>query len=324
MKKGPMLVLAFGGYLTITGKLSLGALLAFFYFSGRLFSPVAEIIGQYLVIQRASVGVERLYEYLDRDSAINEPDRPVDIPGGPLSIEFTHVYFRYQSREQVLSDLSFSVSSGETVGIVGTSGAGKSTIANLIYRFWDVESGEVSISGINVKNVSLDSLRSRMAIVSQETALFHDSVRGNLLLANPDASQSDIEDACTVAGIHEFVTSLPERYDTVVGERGVKLSGGQRQRLSIARAILRNPDLVLFDEATSHLDSETEALVQHALNQLTKSRTSILIAHRLSTLTACDRIIVLENGNVIEEGSHSEHMQAGGTYHRLWKKQTTQ
>jgi ATP-binding cassette, subfamily B, bacterial len=318
---GPMLVIALGGYLTIIGTMSIGTMLAFFYFSGRLYAPVGEIIGQYLAMQRAKVGVTRIYEYLDREPAIEDAADPVPLPAGSLSVQFDDVSFAYD-RQQVFTSIAFSVAPGETVGIVGASGAGKSTIANLIYRFWDAQSGAVRIGGVDVRDVAIRGLRSRLGIVSQDTILFHDSVIGNLRLAKPEATPDEIEHACETAGIHEFVSSLPEKYETVVGERGVKLSGGQRQRISIARAVLQNPDILLLDEATSHLDSETENLVQSALYKIARDRTSILIAHRLSTLSACDRLIVVDNRTVSETGTHTELLSKRGMYHKLWTRQT--
>ena len=317
---GPMLVIAIGGILTVKGSMSIGTMLAFFYFSGRLYAPVGEIVGQYLSLQRARVGVTRIYEYFGRESAIKEKKEPISIPNGSLSVEFDNVSFAYD-REDVLNSLSFYIGPGETVGIVGTSGAGKSTIANLVCRFWDTQSGAVRIGGVDVRDASIRSVRSRIGIVSQDTILFHDSVLGNLRLARLSATEDEIDTACKIAGIHEFIVSLPEKYNTVLGERGVKVSGGQRQRLSIARAILRDPDILLLDEATSHLDSETEDLVQSALYEIARNRTTILIAHRLSTLSACDRLIVIDGGAVSEVGTHAELIEKRGIYFSFLERQ---
>jgi ABC-type multidrug transport system fused ATPase/permease subunit len=319
---GPMLVIVLGGYLNIKGLLSLGSLLAFFYFSGRMFAPISQIVNQYLALQRAKVGVRRIYEYLNRQPTIQEPQQPKKLPYGSLSVEFDSVEFSYADGRSVFSSLSLVVRPGESVGIVGASGAGKSTITNLIYRFWETKSGIVRVGGENVRNVSLKELRSRLGIVSQETVLFHDSIIENLRIANPAATLEEIQNACDTAGIIEFIQNLPDGFDTVVGEKGVKLSGGQRQRLSIARAVLRDPDILLLDEATSHLDSETERAVQNALNRVACDRTTIVIAHRLSTLTSCDRLVVVENGVIVEEGSHTGLLSKGGTYHKLWMLQT--
>lgn len=319
---GPMIVVAVGGYLTIRGSLSLGALLAFFYFSGRMFAPVGSIITQTLALQRARVGLGRIYEYFDREPAIKEPAVPRPLSEGPLAVELESVSFAYEDGRPVFSGLTMTINAGETVGIVGATGAGKSTIANLIYRFWDVNSGTLRINGIDIQQLSLSELRSRLGIVSQETILFHDTIEENLRLACPDVSMKQIEDACTIAGIWEFIQTLPDGLKTVIGEKGVKLSGGQRQRLSIARAVLRNPDLLLLDEATSHLDSETERSVQDALNTVTQDRTTIIIAHRLSTLTFCDRILVLDDGKVVETGDHISLLEQEGLYYKLWNIQS--
>jgi ATP-binding cassette, subfamily B, bacterial MsbA len=235
-------------------------------------------------------------------------------------IRFEGVTFRYDD-EAVLRDVSFEVAAGERIALVGPSGAGKTTLVNLLPRFYDVTSGRILLNGADLRDYTLRSLRRQIGLVTQETFLFNDSIAANIAYGSPDATRERIEEAARQAQAHEFVTALPQGYETVVGERGVRLSGGQRQRLAIARAILRNPPILILDEATSALDTESERLVQAALESVMAGRTVFAIAHRLSTITRCNRILVLDSGRVVESGTHSELLAAGGLYRRLYDLQ---
>ena len=319
---GPIFVLIYGGYLSINNKLSIGTFLTFFYFCNKLITPITQIIEKYLQLQRSKVAINRIYEYLDKTAEVQLKDIPTTLDNVPLSVEFKNVDFSYSDNQPILKSLSLKIDPGQVVGIVGKSGAGKSTIANLIYRFYDIQKGEILINNIDIKELSTDNLRNNLGIVSQETILFHDTIIENLKLANPKAKEKDIVECCKLAGIDSFINTLPKKYNTIIGENGTKLSGGQRQRLSIARAYLRNPKLIILDEATSSLDSYNEHLFQNSLKSLTDNRTTIIIAHRLSTLSLCDKIIVIDDGEAIEEGTHHDLLKKSELYRRLWQLQS--
>jgi ATP-binding cassette subfamily B protein len=305
----PMIVLSFGGAFYVFGTLSLGALIAFFYFCGRLFSPVENIVQQYLLFQRMQVGLERVNEYYERRAMIDKNGERV-LPRTPLAVEFDHVHFSYGKGRRIHSELSFILEAGKSLGISGASGIGKSTIANLLFRFWEPESGCIKIAGEDIQDLDIDKLRSRIGIVSQDTILFHDTISENLLLANPEATLGSLQHACKVAGILDFIEGLPEGFNTIVGERGVKLSGGQRQRLSIARVVLKNPDIIIFDEATSHLDSELENKILASISEIAKGKTLLMIAHRLSTLKDCDLFLELSDSGARVFSSYDELLEA--------------
>jgi ATP-binding cassette subfamily B protein len=269
--------------------------------------------------QRAYASAERVFGLMDEPARIPEREDAPDLVVRAGRVEYDHVSFGYDSSEhQVVEDVSFSVEGGDTVALVGPTGAGKSTLLRLLLRLYDVDEGSIEIDGQDVRDVSVSSLRRSMGYVSQETFLFHGTVKENIAYGSFDATDEEIVAAAKAAEAHEFVQNLPDEYDTMVGERGVKLSGGQRQRIAIARAVLRDPDILVLDEATSDVDTETEMLIQRSLDRLTENRTTFAIAHRLSTIKDADQIVVVEDGRVAERGTHEELIEANGLYAHLW------
>jgi len=252
---------------------------------------------------------------------IADAPNALPIPKIKGDIEFEHVYFSYSKGKEVLKDINFTIKQGQMTALVGLSGAGKTTITNLLARFYDPDSGTIRIDGYDIREVTLESLRKQIGMVTQDTYVFNATIKENLLYAKPSATDKEIERACKVANIHDFIMGLPNGYDTVVGERGTKLSGGEKQRLSIARALLKDPRIIILDEATSSLDSLSEMLIQEAIKPLLEGRTSIVIAHRLSTIIAADQILVMDKGRIVERGTHHELLQAGGLYRELYEKQ---
>lgn len=310
----------FGGHLHFRYGLSLGTIVAFTTYLGRLYGPVGNLANVRVEFVRSMAHFERLFEYLDASPEIVGGARELIRPQG--GVEFANVTFAYQPGEKpVLENVSFRVAPGQMVALVGPSGAGKTTITYLIPRLYDPTVGHVLIDGTDAREFTLSSLRRHIGVVTQETFLFHTSVRENLLFANPDATDEQIREACRQADIHGRIMALPDGYDTLVGERGYKLSGGEKQRLAIARVILKQPRILILDEATSSLDSESEAQVQAALERLMIGRTSIVIAHRLSTVLSADLILVLHDGHIIEQGSHAQLLKETGLYSRLFHQQ---
>jgi subfamily B ATP-binding cassette protein MsbA len=275
--------------------------------------------------QEAVGAAERVFEILDTPPAISDPAAPAALPA-PVrgAVHFEHITFRYLAEPDAtwaLDDVELDVAPGEVVALVGPSGAGKTTLVSLLPRFWDVNQGRILLDGIDIRSLRLEDLRSAIGIVPQEPALFSGTIRENIAYARPDASIGEIEAAARAAHAHEFIERLPQGYQTLVGERGIKLSGGQRQRIAIARAILKDPAVLILDEATSSLDNESERLIEDALSKLLVGRTTLIIAHRLSTVRRADRLVVLDQGRIVEEGSHEALLAAGGLYARLYQRQ---
>ena len=320
---GPAVVWFGGGWYAIAGSLQVGVIVAFVSFiQGRLYGPAASLAGIQVQIVSALAVFERIFDYLDMQPEEYEPKDAVVLAGVRGEIAFENVTFSYGAPSRdVLDDVSFHVDAGEAVAFVGPSGAGKTTITQLVPRFYDPQSGRVLIDGHDVRTIALESLRRDVGIVTQETYLFHDTIASNLRYGKPDATDAELAAAARAANIHDFIASLPDGYETVVGERGHKLSGGERQRLAIARVLLKDPRILILDEATSSLDSENEAAIQAALVTVMRGRTSLVIAHRLSTILAADTIFVVDAGRIVESGRHAELLVRGGLYARLYRTQ---
>ena len=325
MSAGPIALYLLGGLVMLKygdGSLTVGDVTVMVSLLGRLYRPVNLLMNMHVDVVRSMARFTRLFDYYDMPVEIqNKPDAIV--PPGEVEgdLEFINVDFHYNEETPVLKDVSFTVDKGKSVAIVGASGAGKSTIISLIPRLYDVLGGQILLDGHDLRDLDLKWLRSNIGIVTQDTYLFNDTIRNNLLYADPDATEEMLVDACKKANIHDFITSLPHGYDTEVGNRGIKLSGGERQRVAIARVILKNPGFILLDEATSSLDSISESLIQSAIEPLLKGKSSLVIAHRLSTIMSCDEILVLEQGRLVERGTHSELLALGGVYRELYETQ---
>jgi ATP-binding cassette, subfamily B, bacterial len=334
------LVYGWGGILAVHGALDVGTVVALTAYLSRLYGPLTSLSNINVDIMTALVSFERVFEVLDLPPMIAEKPDAVVIPRGPARVQFDHVGFSYPTAEEVslaslesvatldrtqtdpvLFDVSFEINPGELVALVGPSGAGKTTLSHLVPRLYDVRSGAVRVHGIDVRDATLDSLRESIGMVTQDAHMFHESIRSNLLYARPDASDDEVTEALRGAQILPLVESLPDGLDTLVGDRGYRLSGGEKQRLAIARLLLKAPDIVVLDEATAHLDSESELAVQDALRTALTGRTSLVIAHRLSTVRDADQILVVDGGRIVERGGHDELLAAGGLYSELYKTQ---
>ncbi|MFD7529626.1 MULTISPECIES: ABC transporter ATP-binding protein [unclassified Streptomyces] len=334
------LVYGLGGFYALRGQLDAGAVVALALLLTRLYAPLTALAGARVEVMSALVSFERVFEVLDLKPLIDQKPDARAVPDGPVSVEFDQVRFGYPSAdkvslasledvasldtrggEEVLRGISFRAEPGQTVALVGSSGAGKSTIAQLLPRLYDTDEGSVRIGGVDVRDLTSDTLRDTLGMVTQDGHLFHESVRANLLLARPGAAEEDLWDALRRSRLDGLVASLPDGLDTVVGERGYRLSGGERQRLTIARLLLARQRVVILDEATAHLDNTSEAAVQEALTEALAGRTAVVIAHRLSTVRAADLILVVESGRIVERGTHEELLAAGGRYEELYRTQ---
>jgi subfamily B ATP-binding cassette protein MsbA len=314
-------ILWFGGYQVVNGALTAGALVAFLTYAVNLANPVKRISRVYGTINKAMAAAERVFNVLDTEEKLKDKPNAIELPKISGDVQFDHVSFGYKKDVDVLHDLTLEAKPGQVIAFVGPSGAGKSTIANLIPRFYDVTAGSIKIDGIDIRDVTIRSLREQIGVVPQETMLFSGTVKDNIRYGRLDATDEEIIEAAKAANAHNFIMHLADGYETKIGERGITLSGGQRQRIAIARAILKNPRILILDEATSALDTESEEIVQEALDKLMIGRTSFVIAHRLSTIINADKIIVLDNGKVTESGTHKELMQTGGLYSHLYNIQ---
>ena len=316
----PALVYWFAGWSIARGDstITIGTLVAFTTLQTRLFFPIGSLLGVQLEVQSSLALFDRIFDYLDQPVDVVEGARRLERARGEVSLE--GVWFRYDDAAWTLQEVSFHVPAGTKTALVGETGSGKTTCAYLVARLYDATRGRVAIDGVDVRDLTFDSLAATVGVVSQETYLFHATVRENLRFAKPDATDEEIEEAARAAQIHELIATLPDGYETVVGERGYRFSGGEKQRIAIARTILRNPPILVLDEATSALDTRTERLVQAALERLAEGRTTIAIAHRLSTVRDADQIVVLDRGRVVERGSHDELLAAGGRYARLVRR----
>ena len=315
-------ILVFGGSLVFKDALSPEGFIAFIAMFSQITRPVRTFIDQFSNINQGIAAGERIFSIIDAQSEIQDKPGAIELDGLKDKIEFRDIHFSYDGSREVIEGISFEIKRGETVALVGPSGGGKSTLSELIPRFYDVKAGDILIDGVSVRDYTQDSLRAHMSVVAQDTVLFNDTIEGNIAMGKAGATHDEIVEAARIANADCFIQEAPEGYQTNLGDRGVKLSGGQRQRLSIARAVLKNPEILILDEATSALDTESEKLVQDALNKLLVGRTSVVIAHRLSTIHNADKIIVVDHGRVAEQGTHTELLAKGGIYAKLIELQS--
>lgn len=314
-----LIALGAGGYFTYLGKISLGDFAAYILYVKMFVQPIKKLINFTEQYQNGMTGFERFTEIMKQEQE-KEPKNPIELKNVKGNLEIENVSFKYEDETQVLDDLSLSIEAGKTIALVGPSGGGKTTLCNLIPRFYDFEKGDIKIDGKSIREVSLKSLRQNIGVVQQDVFLFTGTIRDNILCGNPDANEEELIDAAKKARIHDFIQTLPKGYDTYIGERGVKLSGGQKQRISISRIFLKNPPIIILDEATSALDNVTEKEIQLSLEELSKDRTNLIVAHRLSTIKNADEIIVLTDNGIEERGTHDELLNRGGIYSKLHRE----
>jgi ATP-binding cassette, subfamily B, putative efflux pump len=318
----PLLVIGFAAYQAITGNITIGALVAFVAYMDRLYNPLRRLVNSSTTLTQSIASMDRMFEFLDETYDIEDSPGAKPLNSVKGALEFENVSFSYNEEEaDVLHNVSLSVAPGETIALVGMSGGGKSSLISLIPRFYDVTEGNIKLDGTDIRNFQVRSLRDKIGMVLQDNILFSESVRANILMGNPEASDEEMIAAAKAANAHDFIMNLPDGYDTKIGERGVKLSGGQKQRVAISRVFLKNPPILILDEATSALDLESEHLIQEALEKLAKDRTTFIVAHRLSTITHADRIIVVDHGKIVEMGKHKELMEKQGPYYDLFTVQ---
>lgn len=318
-----LVIILYGLRLVDTGEITLGILVAFIMLVKNFFEPIFGLSGTIIYVIGAFVSIDRIYEYIDSPNELITSDNPITLENPKGKLSFEDVVFRYEKgKDQIaLNGVSFEIDDGKSVAFVGHSGAGKSTIVNLVLRFYDPESGSIKFNGHDLKDIDLDNYRENISIVFQDALLFNDTILNNLKYSKLDATIEEVDKACHDANIYDFINELPEGYETIVGERGLKLSGGQRQRLSIARALLKNPKILILDEATASIDSISENIIQTAIDKIMKDRTTVVIAHRLTTIVNVDKILVFDDGKIVESGHHSELLEKKGIYHELWTTQ---
>ncbi|MFD2672698.1 ABC transporter ATP-binding protein [Marinicrinis sediminis] len=318
----PLAVIGYGGYLVIEESLTLGAFVAFFGYLERLYSPLRRLVNSSTVLTQAMASLERVVEFMNERYDISDRDQAKELSQVKGKVEFRDVSFRYQSdSDEVLKQINLTIEPGQKIALVGMSGGGKSSLVSLIPRFYDVSEGAIYLDDEDIRNVTVRSLRKQIGMVLQDNILFSGSIKENILLGRPDATDEEVTAAAIAANAHRFITEFARGYETEIGERGVKLSGGQKQRLAIARVFLKNPQLIILDEATSALDLESEQQIQQSLERLTAGRTTLIVAHRLSTITHVDQVVLIENGRIVEQGSHEELMRRNGNYARLFNVQ---
>ncbi|WP_026908262.1 ABC transporter ATP-binding protein [Paucisalibacillus globulus] len=317
----PLLVITYSGYHVITGSMSVGTMVAFFAYLERVYSPLRRLINSSTVLVQSIASIDRVFEFMNEQYDIVDKPNAIKVERVHGDIDFEHISFQYDEDYPILKNINLQVNQGETIALVGMSGGGKSTLISLIPRFYDVTSGSIKVDGIDIRDVQARSLRNNIGMVLQDNILFGDTVAMNIKMGKPHATEEEVMAAAKAANAHDFIMELPDGYNTMVGERGVKLSGGQKQRVAIARVFLKNPPILIFDEATSALDLESEHMIQEAMEKLASDRTTFIVAHRLATITHADRIVVIENGEITEVGSHAELMEKKGSYYDLYQVQ---